>query len=67
MKPKPPKILDRMANEDDPTRKPKSHQAVADDMGMCMKDPHTRVVVAAFYWRACALYWRHKAKELPAS
>lgn len=41
----------------------KSHQELADDLGLRMDDPFTRVCIAVLYWHAQALYWRQKAKE----
>ncbi len=41
----------------------KSHQALADDLGLRMDDPFTRVCIAAMYWHAKAVYWQQKAKE----
>jgi hypothetical protein len=46
-------------------QKPQSHQAVADEMNLDMRDPFTRVIVAALYWRAVAEYWRTTATPLP--
>ena len=40
------------------SQKPISHQALADELHMDMRDPYTRMMVAALYWRAVADYYR---------
>lgn len=40
-----------------------SHTAVAERYGLDMRDPFTRVFVAALYWQERATYWRQKAEE----
>ena len=43
--------------------KPQSHQAIADEYNLNMKDPFTRCFVAALYWQECAAYWKEQANS----
>lgn len=40
-----------------------SHTVVAERYGLDMRDPFTRVFVAALYWQERATYWRQQAEE----
>lgn len=43
---------------------PASHQAIADEWNLDMRDPFTRMFAAAIYWQERAWYWQRKAQEV---
>ena len=44
--------------------KPKSQQALAEELHMDMRDTFTRMFVAAMYWREVADYYRALLREM---
>ena len=43
--------------------KPKSHESLAEELGMDTRDPFTRMFVAALYWRAVAEYFKERSHD----